>query len=102
MFIGVFHPQDPFAVMPSDRVSAIVAEAANQDVQLIFFNEQGIALKHKTVSGTVNISGEWVSGEWPFPPAVMNVRPWDPRKRSTRELIFRKMVPFTAFLIGTK
>lgn len=103
MLIGVFHPQDPFAVMPKERVEAILAEAARQEVRLVFFNESGIDLEQQTVQGlTSRGSGEWQEAVFPFPTAVMNIRPWGPRKRTPKELVFRKMVPFTAFLIGDK
>lgn len=100
--IGVFHPQDPFAVMTEERVSATVAECAGQQVQLVFFNESGIDLDRRTVEGKSWVSGRWEDGVFPFPQAVMNARPWGPRRRSDRELIFRKIVPFTAFLIDDK
>ncbi|TYP74152.1 YheC/YheD family protein [Paenibacillus methanolicus] len=102
MLIGVFHPRDPFAVMPEGRVRALVAEAARQKVQLIFFQEDGIDLDTRTIRGLVYGESQWVETTTPFPASVMNVRPWGPRKRSPKELIFRRLVPFTAFLIGDK
>ncbi|WP_167859241.1 YheC/YheD family protein [Paenibacillus cymbidii] len=102
MQLGVFHPHDPFAVMPEGRVQAIAEEAVRQHAQAVFFNESGIDLDKRTVSGRVFAGGGWETGVFPFPQAVMNVRPWGPRRRSDRELIFRKMVPFTAFLIDDK
>ncbi|MCD1258028.1 YheC/YheD family protein [Paenibacillus athensensis] len=102
MLIGVFHPHDPFSVMTENRVQAIVAESVRQDVQLVFFNEAGIDLDQMTVSGVMFEEGVWNERVLPFPQAIMNIRPWGPRRRSDRELIFRKLVPFTAFLIDNK
>ncbi|WP_138496559.1 YheC/YheD family protein [Paenibacillus pinistramenti] len=102
MLIGVFHPQDPFAVTPPRRIQALCEEAGRQEVQLIFFNEEGIDLEHHTITGKVPSGEDWLDAQLPFPASVMNIRPWGPRKRSFKELVFRKKVPFTAFLIGDK
>ncbi|OAS22107.1 YheC/YheD family protein [Paenibacillus oryzisoli] len=102
MLLGVFHPNDPFAVMTEKRVQAIVAESVKQKVELVFFNELGINLDFQKIDGTIFDGERWVQGTFPFPQAVMNVRPWGPRRRSDKELIFRKIVPFTAFLIDDK
>lgn len=102
MLIGVFHPHDPFGVMTEGRVHAIIAEAHKQQVQLVFFNEAGIDLDRKTIKGTVFTDDRREDGVFPFPQAVMNARPWSPLKRSDRELILRKIVPFTTFLIDDK
>lgn|GEM_PF-3484953 len=102
MLIGVFHPHDPFSVMTENRVQAIVAESVRQNVQLVFFNESGIDLDRRTVSGLYFDGSGWIENVFAFPQAIMNIRPWGPRRRSDRELIFRKLVPFTAFLIDNK
>ncbi|TBL77391.1 YheC/YheD family protein [Paenibacillus thalictri] len=102
MYIGVFHPHNPFEVMTEERIQSIIAESVKQKVKLVFFNESGINLDQRTIDGSVYADGSWAKGTFPFPQSVMNIRPWGPRRRSDRELIFRKIVPFTAFLIDDK
>ncbi|MFD1991422.1 YheC/YheD family protein [Paenibacillus nicotianae] len=105
MSIGIYHASHPLQLLPSARIEAMVDAAIELQVQILFFDEQGLDLKNKQVTASVpnpDHRGQWIIQTLPLPDIVINEMGKLPKERSSVEQKLNRMVTFTSHPIHGK
>lgn len=103
ILIGVYYDKvNPRKVLPEARVQALVNEAINQNVNIIFFSSDDVNFEEKTIMGDTFNQGKWVKSKFPFPDVINNNLITTKQFQSRTERKLREEIPFTSFAIGDK
>ncbi|UJF32253.1 YheC/YheD family protein [Paenibacillus hexagrammi] len=103
MLIGVYSSHQPSAVLPKERLDALLDEASKQGVELIFFDDAGIELTSGSIRGRKRVSAHWSEeGNYPLPKSVIAINPLPVSQQSEQARKLAQLVPFSSHVINGK
>lgn len=101
--VGVYYgAMSPREVYPKERIDALVQEAANQQVQVVFFCLSDVNIEEKLIHAEIFKNGNWRREFVEYPHSIYNVDMVSRGRQTPIERKLRSEIPFTNFGLGNK